>query len=381
MLHLLTTLLVAALPLAVAVQLWRRVTRLGHVPRRWTTFVVIGGVVLGMVAAWAERLVLGWTELSFEVARSGTGGALLAMVLLAAPLEEGLKVMLVWPLVGARALSNARLGVTYAACAGAGFAAGETLALGLTSEPSWVMTARLLVGLPAQPFFAGLWGYALGSRGPTRSRRFVVAWVSAMLLHALFAHIVFGRGPGQLVLVTPMLVAMALLSWIALRDVAPDPGSRPSLLLSISHIPEPPSLQSVRRALKRSDRPLMLHWIAIGALVTLGVVIVALGGAVYFGHALGIDFAAADESDVRATGPLILLGSATLAGFPIAGYLVARASAAHSVLEPAMGAGLAIVLAVTLLSLATPVAAVFGLAAAPLAFALACAGAWFGLVR
>jgi hypothetical protein len=125
----------------------------------------------------------------------------------------------------------------------------------------------------------------------------------------------------------------------------------------------------------------MLHWIAIGALVTLGVVIVALGGAVYAGHAIGVDFALADEADVRSSGPLVLLGSATLAGFPVAGYLVARASAAHSVLEPAMGAALAILAAVGLLSLAAPVAAVFALAAAPLAFALACGGAWFGLVR
>ena len=125
----------------------------------------------------------------------------------------------------------------------------------------------------------------------------------------------------------------------------------------------------------------MLHWIAIGALVTLGVVLVALAGAVYVGHAIGVDFALADESDVRSSGPLVLLGAGVLAGFPVAGYLVARASSAHSVLEPAMGAGVAIVAAVLLASLAAPVTAVFGLAAAPLAFALACGGAWFGLVR
>ena len=125
----------------------------------------------------------------------------------------------------------------------------------------------------------------------------------------------------------------------------------------------------------------MLHWIALGALVTLGVVIAALALAVYVGHVVGVDFALADEADVRSSGPLVLLGSSTLAGFPLAGYLVARASAAHSVLEPAMGAGLAIVAAVALLSLAAPVTAVFGIAVAPLAFALACGGAWFGLVR
>lgn len=379
MLHYLTTLLLGALPLAAAVLLWRRATRLGHVPRRWVTAMMMGGVAVGALAAWAERLLLEWTDLSFEVARAGVGGSLLAVLLLAAPLEEGLKVLVVWPLFGARAVGTPRLGVTYAACAGAGFAAGETVVLSLSAPPSWLLVARLLVGMPAHLFFAALWGYALGSRRATRARWFVIAWLSATVLHALYDHIVFGRGPGLLVLAAPMFVAMALLSWLGLRDVAPDPDSRSSLLLS--SIPEPPSLKTMRRALQRTDRPLMLHWIAIGALVTLGVVIVALAGAVYVGHAVGIDFALADESDMRASGPLVLLGTATLVGFPIAGYLVARASAAHSVLEPAMGAGLAIVVAVLLLSLAAPIAAVFGLAAAPLAFALSCGGAWFGLVR
>jgi hypothetical protein len=202
-----------------------------------------------------------------------------------------------------------------------------------------------------------------------------------MLLHALYDHIVFGRGPGLLVLALPMLVMMGFVAFTALRDVAPRRSNRPSLLAS-ARIPEPPSLRAMRHALRRhDDRPLMVHWIAIGALVTLGVVVVLLVVAVYLGHRIGVDFALADEGDVRSSGPLVLLGTATLAGFPTAGYLVAKASAATSVLEPAMGAGLAIAAAVALVSLAAPVAAVFALAVAPLAFALACGGAWFGLAR
>jgi hypothetical protein len=137
----------------------------------------------------------------------------------------------------------------------------------------------------------------------------------------------------------------------------------------------------MRQALKRSDRPLMLHWIAIGALVTLGVTLSLLALAVYLGHRVGIDFALADEADVRSSGPLVLLGIAVLAAFPFAGYLVARASAATSVLEPAMGAGVAIVMVLLTLSATAPVAVIFALAVAPVAFVLACGGAWFGVGR
>ena len=65
--------------------------------------------------------------------------------------------------------------------------------------------------------------------------------------------------------------------------------------------------------------------------------------------------------------------------FPLPGYLVARASGADSVLEAALSTGLAIAGTLVMLGLAAPVAVVFALAFAPIAFALACAGAWIGI--
>jgi hypothetical protein len=122
----------------------------------------------------------------------------------------------------------------------------------------------------------------------------------------------------------------------------------------------------------------MLHWIGVGALVNVGVVLAFLALAVYAGHRLGVDFAGADEADMRANGPIVLLGAAVLAAFPVAGYLVARASGATSVLEPALATGLAIFAVVALLSAMAPIAILFALALAPIAFGLACGGAWFG---
>jgi hypothetical protein len=50
-------------------------------------------------------------------------------------------------------------------------------------------------------------------------------------------------------------------------------------------------------------------------------------------------------------------------------------------IEPAIAAGLAIMGTLVLLGLAAPISVVFALAFAPIAFGLACAGAWVGMTR
>ncbi len=369
----------ALLPLAAAIYLWRRASAVARVPRRNIVFICLGGIAVAMGALWLERFVLDWTGLSVRSSVAGTSGALLATFLLVAPLEEGLKVLVVWPLYAARQLETRRLGVIYAGCAGAGFASAEALIdVWLAPPEESLYWLRVAAALPAHAFFAAMWGYALGGDRRRRGGWFSLAWILAVLGHGLFDHIVFGRGPGLLVAAVPMLLSMAGLSWLALRETLPvSSKGKPGR----SVIPEPPSLRAMRAALSTADKPVMLHWIAIGALVTLGVVIVSLVGAVFLGHSVGIDFALADESDVRSSGPLILLGSAVLSAFPIAGFLVAKASAATSVLEPALGAALAIAGTVALLSVTSPVTVLVALAGAPVAFALACGGAWFGLAR
>ena len=202
---------------------------------------------------------------------------------------------------------------------------------------------------------------------------------AAVLLHGLYDHLMLARGPALLLVAVPLFAFMFGAAWIVLRSLAPesdsaDASSKLSLL-------SPPSLSDMRRAMQRTERPLMLHWIALGALVTLGVVLASLAGAIYLGHRLGIDFTLANESDLQASGPLVLLGSAVLFAFPLSGYLIARASGAESVLEPALASGAAIAFVMLMLSVTEPVALVVAVVIAPLAFSLACGGAWFGLDR
>jgi len=367
--------LLVLFPLGLAFLVWRRVSGLGHVSRRLTIVMALGGALAAAFAAYFERIVLSYTGLSLDVATSGAGGALLATFLLAAPLEEAVKVSVVWPLYRTRRIIDPRLGVCYASAAGAGFSAIEGLLAVLLGTPGGVTVLRALVSVPAQLFFAGVWGYALGLRGPSRRGHwFSLAWLSATLLHGLYDHIVWGRGPGLLVAVIPLFVFMGLGAWIALRDVAPD-----SLTQQRSIVPDPPSLRALREALRPVDHRLMVRWILVGAFTTLGLMIALVALAVLLGHRLGVDFSLADEADVRSSGPLILLGTAVLLAFPIAGYLVAKASSAHSVLEPALAAGLALACLVAMLFMTAPIGVLFALAVAPLAFGLACGGAWIGL--
>ena len=372
----LAAILASLFPLALGFLVWRRVSVLGRVSRRLTIVTALAGAVAAGFSVYVERVLLAFTGLSFEVSTSGVGGALLATFLLAAPLEEALKVGVVWPLYRTRRIDGPRLGVCYASAAGAGFAAVEELVAVLAGHGSALCVLRALVSAPAHLFFAGLWGYTLGARGRRREHWFSIAWLCATLLHGLYDHIVWGRGPGLLVTVLPLFVFMGVGAWVALRDVAPE-----SIEGRESFIPEPPSLRIMRDALRPADHKLMPGWIIVGAFVTLGLMIALLALAVVLGRRLGVDFSLADESDVRSSGPLILLGAAVLLAFPLAGYLVAKASSAHSVLEPALAAGCALVALVAMLFLTAPLGVLFALAVAPLAFGLACGGAWIGLER
>lgn len=404
-------LIVGLAPLLVTALAWRRLRVTRDIPWARALVVCLAAALLAIGCQFAETALWQWTGLSLVALPGKESEALLAMFLFAAPLEEGAKVLSIWPLYSARRILEIRHGIVLSALAGLGFAAGKlalSLALGMlptdtvtvdalgggmaaasasTQDPLGVL--RALLALPPHVVSAVLWGATLGVRAKTRW--FALAWTFATALRGLYDHIVFGRGPGVLVLALPLLLTLLALAYVATRraiakEAAQRPPSiRPSRLGSDhprSSRPgwsEPPSLRELWQILEPRQAPLMLHWIALGTLVTAGVGLVALGAALYTGHWLGLDFAAADEADVSSNGPLVFLAVAVGLAFPVAGYLVARASGTRSVLEPALGAALAVVIAVLFLSVTTPIAAIFALALTPIAFVLASGGAWLGI--
>jgi hypothetical protein len=253
-------------------------------------------------------------------------------------------------------------------------------------------TAAIRAGFAAlaRGLVGAAWGYALGhsdadlERQPGRrlrvpGRGFWLAFGAVTLLRGLHDHLLFGRGLAALLGSIPLLLGMIFVAYGMARELDPELSRRSRHLGFFPSMPPPPSFGAMRDALRRAERPVMLHWIALGMLVTMGVVMVSVVVAVLVGRRAGVDFGAVDEGELTGAVPLALVGLGALVGFLASGYLLARASAAESVLEPALGVAMAIVAALVLLGLAAPVALVFALAFAPIAFGLACAGAWVGI--
>jgi RsiW-degrading membrane proteinase PrsW (M82 family) len=353
--------------------------------------VVVGtflfAAVLAAGALFLERKAVAFTGLDARVSAAGNAGSLVFLFFFVAPVREALKVAAVWPAFLSRHFDEPYDGVVYAASSALGFAAVEN-GFVLYDHPATVIWyVRALLALPAHVFFATAWGYALGRAKQSKQTGpiFWGAWLLATLAHGLYEHFVYGRGPGAIVGAAPLLLGMGALAWVARSDLrrrgerpsrAPGSGSRLSRVSA--YITEPPSLRTVRAALRRADQPIMIRWIVIGAFVTMGAMLLGLAGSIAAGHWLHFDFAAVDERDVTTTAPVLLLGSGVLLAFPLSGFLIARASGLPTLLEPALASALALLLVMIVLGLAAPIALVFGLASSPILWALACLGAFIG---
>lgn len=342
------------------------------------------GAVGKLVTGYAEDRAAGWTGLDMSASIAGNTGSMLFLFGFAAPVREAVKVASVWPAFRSKHFDEAIDGVIYSSAAALGFACVEN-ALFLRTHPGWVNILRSLVSIPAHVFFAAAWGYALGRA--KRIKRpgpiFPLAWMVATASHGLYAHLVYGRGPGALIGTVPLLLAMGIVAFFAVRDLSQrgDQNSRTSILLervSSLYLSGPPSLRTVREAMRREGQPITFRWVLFGMMVTMGAMTAGLAVSVAFGHWAHVDFSIVDEHDVSTTAPVALLGSGLLAAFPVSGYLIAKASSLPTLLEPALASGLAIVLILVLLGFAAPVALIFALAFSPIAWGLACAGAFVG---
>lgn len=385
-------LLASAIPIVIFTTILQRAAA-----REGRLRILLGTIGLGVVAFALASLIEGalsrWSGLH-KYSPTIDLSVLLYAFLVAAPVEQGLKVAAVVPVLRSRHFREPVDGIIYASAAALGFIAAHNAVYLALGEPSGLAVLRALLAVPAHLFLAGAWGYALG-RDPKKrlgGRYFDAAWVAATLFNGVYDHIVFARSGVALVAAGPILLCMGAVMALAARDLLrrgaagprsamprSEAWSRRGLLPGLT----PPSIGAMRAALLRSERPLAMRWVVFGALVTTGVITVMLIAAVLIGNRVGVDFAAVDRGEGGRAGaaPFVFLGGGALSAFPIAGYLIARASSARSVIEPAISAGLAIAGSLVLLGLAAPISVVFAIAFAPIAFGLACAGAWIGMTR
>jgi RsiW-degrading membrane proteinase PrsW (M82 family) len=380
-------LLPTALPVVLFAALTRWIDR-----RREPLWLVITTFLLGATLATASLLVVAraatLTGLDVRASAAGESGALVFLFLVAAPIQEASKVAAAWPALLSKHVDEPYDGVVYAASAALGFAAVENAFVLRTHPSGGIWLARALLALPSHVFFACLWGYALGRAKHAKFRFpiFPAAFAIAIAARGLYAHFVYGRGPGSLLAVSPLLAAMGVVAWVLNRDlrerhargtgVLPPSSRRWSRLSAVA--PQPPSLSAVRAALTRADEPVKMRWVLFGATVTIGAMLTGLAGGVLAARLLHIDLSAVDEHEVGRAAPALLLGMGLLAAFPTSGWAIARAAGVQTILEPALATVLALVVTLTCLGLAAPSAVVFGLALSPIAWLLSCAGAWMG---
>ena len=339
------------------------------------------GSSAALLAFALERALGRWTGVDARAEIVGDAGSVLATLALVAPLEEALTLAVAQ--IGLRRRgTDAVLGAAWASVVAIGFAAGEAVLYLGAHGHGRLAVLRVVLALPAHVFSAGVWGAAAGRARARGLGMPMGTWLAATWLHGLYDHLAFGRSALALLGLAPLLVAMLAVTAMALReaDVHVSVGrGRPSGRHSrLPSLPPPPSLSAVRAALRRSERPVSVRWIVGAALVTNGMVMALVAAAIVGGRRFGVDFAAIDEGAPGSTAAVTLLASAALVAYPLAGWVVARASGHDAVLEPALGAVLAIGGTLVALGIAAPVALVFAVASAPVAVGLACLGAWIG---
>ncbi len=355
-------------------------------PRWLVALTFVLGAALALLALVVTRRAATLTGLDVRVSAAGESGALVFIFFVMAPIQEVAKVAAAWPALLSKHVDEPYDGVVYAAAASLGFAAIESGQLLRAHPAGGIWVARALVALPSHVFFSCLWGYALGraKHGKLRVPIFPAAFVTSIVARGLYAYFVYGRGPGALLGVSPLLAAMGIVALILWRDLrarhqqsafAMPPSSRWARLSAVA---QPPSLAAVRAALTHADQPVKVRWVLFGALVTIGAMWTGLAAGVLAARLLHIDLSTVDEHDVGAAAPALLLGVGLLASFPTSGWLIARAAGVPTLLEPALATVVALVVTLVALGFAAPFTVVFGLALSPIAWVLSCAGAWAG---
>lgn len=373
------TCIACLISLLLLVLLQRSLTIASGVRGRTALALMAAGAALAVPVVLLTSYILdslGWTTL---VKTSGPAIALASTIGIIAPLEQAALVVVVWPWYRAHRLERLGTAISGGAIAAAGYGVVTAVITAATVTNGWALT-RVLANFITQVFCAAVWASCLSSTQSRYRHYFPLAWLLAVVLDGFMRHLLEGRGSGWQVVALPLLLAMLLAAWHVREKLSEDRETlAPARHSRLGILVDPHGIGTMRAAWHHAHRPALLHWIVGGAFVCFGANIFCFALGVGVAHLLHIDLSRVNETDVNAMAPLAILGSAVLLSYPLSGYLTAKASAADSVFEPGVAALISIIALTVLLSIAAPVTIVLGLALAPVAFGLACLGAWLGL--
>jgi len=371
-------LVAAALTLALSVFLYRAMLGMGGLRGREALRLAFFSVAAAGPSLLLTSYVLDTLGWSSNVAAGGMAAPLAASALVVAPIEQITVTVVVWPLYRARRLEHVGAAISAGVIAACGFGVIHAVETMLSAASSWMLMQVVAVFL-TRVFCVGLWASCLAASRASSRRLFPLIWLCATALEGVLRHVQNLRGLAwQVTAALPLLLALFSSLWYvranySARRVLPARQSRLGILV------DPRGIGTVRASWQHSHRPALLHWIVGGAFVCFGANIVGLALGIVTAHSMHIDLSRVNETATGAMAPLALLGAAVLSSYPLAGYLTAKASAADSVFEPGVAALISIIALAVLLSFTAPLTLVLAIALAPVAFGLACLGAWLGL--
>lgn len=368
--------------------LWviRRQDKYDPEPRAWLAFTFFAGMLATFPAALVEQLV----DLFVFPYGEGAGkgdlfSSAIAAFFVIGPVEELCKLLAILAVAANRALFDEPMdALVYAGAAALGFASLENSLYCMEyGSASYVMRAILTV--PAHVCFAAVWAWGLGvwllrARGAGGFFLFLASFAAAISLHGLWDLLLFTQAPLLVLMVLPLLLAMAgitALAFFHFRKISPHRWSR-----------LPPGMRTAqRRAAEEKLRGgLSVGWIAGGTFIhaAVAVTVFLVSGAAASllpgagASLLTLGFLA------RAGEPPMLLALAVLtlltgAAYFATGIVIGRLSRSRTIVEPAISAVLAVSLLFVLFapSSGTPGLLAF-LFMGPVLFGLSCLGGWIG---
>jgi hypothetical protein len=376
--------LVTIVALAVAFSYGLRRALLGAQGVRLRT--AIGLFLAAAVLAFPARLLVAYVLDSFgwslrSSATVTTLSAWLSTVFVVAALEHLVLLVVISPIYRSHHLERWGTALSAAGFAAIGYATANAI-FGAVATPNAIRALGAVSGVITSTFCAGIWASCLPLSHVRYRHWFPFAWVIAVLLDGTIHFLVFAQRGGLQVIGVSVVGAMACGIIFVFRRLH---GPRASAVFVPAHRfslhVDAHRLETVRAAFQHAHRPALVHWIVGGAFVSFGASLLGLGAGVFLSRVFSIDLSRVDETNTNAFIPLLLLGGCVLLSFPISGYLTAKASSADSLFEPGLAALISVLSLAVLLVRSAPVTLVLCIAIAPIAFTLACLGAWAGLKR